>query len=203
MISCFDSDRNLKNAPRLILASSSPRRKDILSLLGYPFEVRASDCDETLSGRESPEEAVKILSARKAFAVSRESGEAVLGADTVVFLNGRILGKPKNREDAFNTLSFLSGKVHHVYTGVTLITDDKTLVLSDMASVEFKELSEKDINSYIDTGECFGKAGSYAVQGIGERLVAKTEGDFYTIVGLPSILTDKILTDAGILKIKP
>lgn len=189
--------------PKLILASSSPRRRDILTMLGYDFEIRPSDCDETLSGNESPEEAVKMLSLRKANAVTRKENEAVLGADTVVALGNIILGKPKSAEDAFEMLSLLSGKTHTVYTGLTLITDKKTQTLAEAADVTFKTLSENDINSYIETGECFGKAGGYAVQGIGKRLVEKTSGDFYTIVGLPEKATDKILTDAGIVKNKP
>ena len=107
----------------------------------------------------------------------------------------KILGKPHTEEEARKMLSFLSGKTHRVYTGVTVISDGKTETKSDFASVTFKNLSEKDISDYIATGECFGKAGGYAVQGIGKRLVEKTEGDFYTIVGLPAILTKKMLSE--------
>lgn len=188
--------------PKLILASSSPRRRDILTMLGYEFEIRVSDCDETLAGNETPEEAVKLLSLKKAYAINRYEDEVVLGADTVVSLDGEILGKPKNKSDAYEMLSFLSGKTHRVYTGIALITSEKVVNVCDFAEVTFKSLTENDINSYIETGECFGKAGGYAVQGIGKALVEKTDGDFYTIVGLPSVMTDELLFSAGIEKVK-
>ena len=180
---------------KLVLASSSPRRIDILTMLGYSFSVRPSDCDETVPETFSARQTVETLSKRKAAAVKREKGEIILGSDTVVTLDGRILGKPHTEKEAREMLSFLSGKTHRVYTGVTVISDSKTETKSDFASVTFKNLSEKDISDYIATGECFGKAGGYAVQGIGKRLVEKTEGDFYTIVGLPAVLTKKMLSE--------
>lgn len=185
---------------KLILASASPRRRDILKMLGYEFEIRISDCDETVSACMSPEVIVKTLALRKASAVKRLDGEIVLGSDTIVCLDGKILGKPKNKDDAFEMLSFLSGKTHRVYTGIAVISDEKTVNTFEFSSVTFRNLSQDDINSYIETGECFDKAGGYAIQGIGEKLVEKIEGDFFTVVGLPSGLTDRILSDFGVCK---
>lgn len=167
-------------------------------MLGYSFTVRASDCDETVPEDFGAQKTVETLAERKALAVGREDGEVVLGSDTVVTSDGKIWGKPRDEREAREMLSFLSGKVHRVYTGVCVVFDGGVITSSDYTEVVFRKLSEEDISDYISSGEWRGKAGAYAVQGIGKSLVEKTEGDFWTVVGLPSVLTKKMLEKANI-----
>ena len=189
---------------KIILASGSPRRKDILNMLKIPFEVVESNADETCPEGTSAEDTVKILSARKAAAVAETLEEkcVVIGADTVVFLNGKILGKPKDAADASAMLSSLSGKSHFVYTGISVICGGKTVTVCDKTEVKFKPLSQEEISAYVASGEPLGKAGSYAVQGLGSMFIEKIDGDFFTVVGMsPKILSD-ILESFGIYPYK-
>ena len=190
---------------KIILASGSPRRKDILNMLKIPFEVIQSEADESCKEGISPKDMVSILSERKAKAVSSliKEDAVIIGADTVVYLEGKTLGKPETEKDAFNMLKMLSGKTHEVYTGITVIfkkgETEKTITKADKTAVTFKNLTEKNISDYILSKEPFGKAGAYAVQGIGGVYIEKIDGDFFTVVGMsPKVLSD-ILESEGFL----
>lgn len=168
----------------IILASKSPRRKELLSLITDDFTVDSAEVDETLPCDIEPDKAVEYLSKIKAQPF-RESGKIVIGADTVVAIDGKILGKPKNEKDAFLMLKNLSGKEHSVFTGVTVIKNDKEVTFSVQTKVKFFELDDREIEDYISSGEPFDKAGAYGIQGKGGALVEKYEGDYNNIVGLP------------------
>lgn len=173
---------------KIILASQSPRRRDLLNQLGVKFVCEPTDADETLDGAYLPDDAVRILSARKAAAcLEKHIGENVfvIAADTVVYANGCIIGKPHDENQAFQTLRTLSGKTHFVYTGLTLCTNEKTVSVSECTRVDFGELGEREIRGYIKTGEPFDKAGGYGVQGKAASFVKSIDGDFFNVVGLP------------------
>ena len=181
----------------LILASNSPRRKELLSMLGYEFVVIASDCDETTNITE-PSELVKELSLRKAKAIDFCDDDIVIGSDTVVAIDGKILGKPVDEDDAAKMLRLLSGKTHTVYTGVTVLQDNTEITESISCDVTFKEMTETEILNYIKTGEPMDKAGAYAVQGKGSAFVEKLNGDYFAVVGFPCCYINKILNKLGI-----
>lgn len=171
---------------KIILASASPRRRELLTLAGIEYEVIVSECDEILPDEITPEDAVKELARQKAEDVfSRYSDCMIIAADTVVALGNTILGKPKNEEDAFDMLSSLSGKIHTVYTGVCIRTQHKTEIFYSATDVEFYPLTEKEIKDYIATGEPMDKAGAYGIQGKGSLLVKGIHGDYFNVVGLP------------------
>lgn len=168
----------------IILASGSPRRRELLELADVPFIVQTADVDETIPEGISPEEAVQLLAVKKARAVPAEN-QLVLAADTVVALNGKIFGKPHDREEAKAMLRTLSGKTHQVHTGVCIRKGDREEVFCETAQVTFYPLAEEEISRYVDSGEPMDKAGAYGIQGKGAVLVRRIEGDYYTIVGLP------------------
>lgn len=170
---------------KLILASSSPRRKDILESYNYKFDILVSDIDESMDKLKSPEENVKMVGLKKAKAIGNIKDSIVLGCDTIVCLDGIIYGKPKDESDAYNMLKKFSGKTHEVISGVGIIFNDDIYNFSVTSKVTFKDLSDEDIYEYINTKECFGKAGSYAIQGIGSKLIEKYEGELNNIIGLP------------------
>jgi septum formation protein len=170
----------------IVLKSSSPRRFDLLKNKGYSFEVKVYEVDETIDENISAYENVKRLGLKKAIVNAElDYGKVLIGCDTIVVLDGVIYGKPKDKADAFNTLRKLSGKYHEVMSGVGIIYKEKVYNFVSVSKVYFKNLSDADINSYIETGECFGKAGSYAIQGYGNVLVDHIEGSYENIVGLP------------------
>jgi septum formation protein len=172
---------------RLVLASGSPRRRELLGFLGLPFEVRPADLDETPQDGEFAEPYVGRLSVEKALAVAGP-GELVLAADTTVALDGEILGKPSDRDDAIRVLTKLAGKTHQVHTGIALADGDTGKILHatvDTAQVFMAPLNAELIDWYVSTGEPMDKAGSYAVQGIGSVLVGRVEGNVQTVIGLP------------------
>ncbi|OZI11302.1 septum formation inhibitor Maf [Bacillaceae bacterium SAS-127] len=170
----------------IILASGSPRRKELLQQIGLPFTVIVSDVDETISHPISSKETVMQLASRKAHAVAKHHEQnIVIGADTIVVLDGEILGKPKDRSDAKRMLSKLSGREHSVYTGVAIVQGKNEHVFYEETNVTFWELSSEEIDAYIDSGEPFDKAGAYGIQGIGALLVKKIDGDYFSVVGLP------------------
>lgn len=182
-----------------IVASASPRRREILLGGGFDFRVIPSDCDESISENLSPEETVKELSERKALSVLNENKDSVvLGCDTVVALGDEILGKPADREDAFRMIKNLSGKVHKVCTGVCIADKDRKESFVTVAEVEFYEISDETARSYAETGECDDKAGAYGIQGLGGTLVKSIKGDYYAIVGLPFAETVRVLSSFGI-----
>ncbi|ELK41046.1 Maf-like protein [Brevibacillus agri] len=184
----------------LILASSSPRRRELLQALGIPFTVMTSDVDETTAPGLSPAQVVEELSLRKAREVAARLTEGVvLGSDTIVVLDGHILGKPADEADAFRMLSMLQGREHTVYSGVALIdaASGRSEVAHSHTDVKIRPLSEAEIKSYIATKEPMDKAGSYAIQGIGATIVEGITGDYFTVVGLPLCLTSKLLARFG------
>lgn len=180
---------------RLILASASPRRREILSLAGFSFDVFPTDVDESLPEGLTPEEAVRTLACRKVAAARQKCPEGILvGADTLVFLDGQPFGKPSSQADAARMLAALSGRVHQVSTGVCVLwPNGARKSFCETANVEFYPLSREEIQDYLATGEPMGKAGSYAVQGRGCVLVKRIEGDFYTVVGLPIARLARVL----------
>ena len=171
---------------KIILASASPRRKELLTLAGYEYEVVVSQCEEILPDGITPDKAVEELARQKAEDVfSRNPDALVIAADTVVALGNAILGKPKNEDDAFGMLSSLSGRCHTVYTGVCLMRNGKTDIFHVATDVEFYALTEDEIRRYIATGEPMDKAGAYGIQGKGFVLVKGIRGDYFNVVGLP------------------
>lgn len=169
---------------RILLASASPRRRELLRLITSDFECAAADVDETLPSGILPADAVLYLSKIKARALA-PNDKIIIGADTVVALDHRIIGKPKDKKDAFHILRSLSGREHSVFTGVTLINGEKEISFFKETKVHFYPLTDDEINSYIKTGECFDKAGAYGIQGKGSLLVEKIDGDYFNVVGLP------------------
>lgn len=184
---------------RFIVASGSPRRKELLSNSGFEFEVIPSDADETLEEGTHAFDAVEELSKRKALSVSMKNpGAVVLGCDTVVSLGGKILGKPHNEAEAFSMLSSLSGKEHEVFTGVFITDGKKSESFVSCTKVEFYPLSKETIESYIATKEPTDKAGAYGIQGFGSVLVKKIDGDYFTVMGLPINECARVLSRFGI-----
>lgn len=174
---------------QLILGSGSPRRRELLSVITPHFTVRTADADESLPEGIQPDEAVELLSRRKAEAVFGRlpdpENALVLGADTVVFLAGHILGKPHSHEEALRMISALSGKTHRVCTGVTLLSREKTLTFHEETEVTFYPLTPEEIERYCSLPEPYDKAGAYGIQGAGALLVAGIRGDYYNVMGLP------------------
>ncbi len=189
-----------KKAYTLVLASASPRRRAILTEAGIAHVVRPADIDESVFDGIEPRLMVQLLAAGKAAAAAEKAEEWLLGADTVVAMDGQALGKPADAEEAFRMLSMLSGKTHFVYTGVALICAEtgrmKTCV--EETAVTFRPLSETEIRDYIATGEPMDKAGAYGIQGKGGALVAKTEGDFQNVVGLPLCAVRRLFAEMNI-----
>ncbi|MCX8522658.1 Maf family nucleotide pyrophosphatase [Chryseobacterium formosus] len=182
---------------KILLASQSPRRKELLSSLGFEFEVVKIDCEEILPANIKIGEAAAYLSELKANAFQNlQEGEILLTADTVVANENQFLGKPKDEIEAKEMLQSLSGKTHQVYTGITIKTLDKTITETDVADVEFDEISEEEIDFYIKNYKPFDKAGSYGIQEwLGMSKIKKINGSFYTIMGLPTHLVYKILKE--------
>ncbi len=168
----------------LVLASQSPRRRELLALLGRPFRVQVASVDETMDDLPIAE-AVARLSHRKAAAIDAAAEEIVIGADTVVVLDGQVLGKPRDREDALRMLRSLSGKTHQVMTGVCVLKGEKVRTHTEVTEVSFRPLTEKEIRDYVATNEPMDKAGAYGIQGGAARFVEGIRGDYYNVVGLP------------------
>lgn len=179
-----------------ILASNSPRRKELLSLITTDFIVRVADVDETLPDDILPKDAVLYLSDLKARAVFN-GVETVLGADTIVVLDGEILGKPRDDDEAFSMLRALSGRKHSVFTGVTILSQNAEHSFYRETEVYFNELSDEEIWDYIKTGECRDKAGAYGIQGYGSRFVSKINGDYFNVVGLPVSAVYQAIKELG------
>jgi septum formation protein len=182
---------------KLLLASQSPRRKELLSSLGFAFEVVKIDCEEIVPEHIKVGESAAYLSELKADAFRKlEEDEVLLTADTVVAIDNQFLGKPQNEDDAKNMLKLLSGKTHQVYTGITIKTLEKTITETDVADVEFDEITDDEIEFYIKNYNPFDKAGSYGIQEwLGMAKIKKMNGSFYTIMGLPTHLVYKILKE--------
>ena len=170
---------------KLILASQSPRRKELLGLFRLPFIVRVADIDETMDPTLSPAQEVARLSLEKARAVERAEEDVVIAADTIVVLGDRLLGKPKSEAHAEEMLTSLSGRAHQVMTGVTVLRGDRAITATEITDIHFRELSSREIRRYIATGEPMDKAGSYGIQGGAALFVEKLQGDYYNVMGLP------------------
>ncbi len=188
---------------KIVLASASARRQDILNQASIPFEVYVSNVDESIGEEVSPYDVVKQLSQKKAISAFEAIAEPVIiiAADTIVSLHGKVMGKPKDEQDAFAMLKALQGRNHSVYTGVTMIDKEdggyalKNIV--DTTNVTMRKLTDDEIWTYIRTEEPFDKAGSYGIQGRGSVLVERVEGDFYTVVGLPLVKVCMALSEWG------
>ena len=188
-----------KRMQKIILASGSPRRRELLATAGIPFAVRTSEVDETTSLKD-PEEVVKELSCRKCKDVLEQEppGTIVLGADTIVAMDGVILGKPENEADAKRMLQELQGRTHDVYTGVTIAERRAQFVTQKecfavRTEVKIGPLSDEEIESYIATGEPMDKAGAYGIQGVFSRHVEQITGDYFNVVGLPVHMVYEVL----------
>ena len=169
----------------LILASASPRRKELLGLLKIPFTVKSADIDETMDPNRPPREEVEKVSRRKALAIPRLPGQVVIGADTIVVCDGRILGKPRDQAQAEEMLHLLSGRDHQVMTGCTVASDQGICTFSEVTDLHFRPLSDREIRNYVLTGEPMDKAGAYAIQGGAALFCEKLQGDYFNVVGLP------------------
>ena len=187
-----------------ILASGSPRRKEILEELGYQFEIKTGDYDESTVALDDPKEGVQKLALGKALAAVQQPG-LYLGSDTVVVLDGVVMGKPSDEQDAFRMLRSLSGRTHEVCTGVALVTvgEDGTVehteTFVEATEVMFFELTDEEIDRYIRTGEPMDKAGAYGIQGLGRVLVEGIRGDYETVVGLPAARVYRALREHDVV----
>ena len=187
--------------PKFILASQSPRRAQLLRQLGIEFDTIPSNIDESLIPRVKPVAYVKTLASMKAKVVAKEVKEGIIiSADTMVVLDGKLIGKPKDMSDASATIRGLSGKVHLVVSGICIIDKytGKTKTTATTTKVKFRELSDDLITWYLGTGEPLGKAGSYGIQGKGAILIEWIKGDYSNVVGLPLVTFAKMLEDMGI-----
>ena len=170
---------------QLILASQSPRRKELLGLFGLPFVIRVADIDETMNPEISAADEVARVSRTKAMAVPREGDDVVVAADTIVVCGGQVLGKPKDEADAYRMLRLLSGRDHQVMTGMTVLRGETALTVTEITDIHFRQLSDREILRYIATGEPMDKAGSYGIQGGAALFAEKMSGDYYNVMGLP------------------
>ncbi len=185
--------------PRIVLASSSPRRREILAAIGLTFDVRASDVDETLRDGEAPFDGAERLAREKAAAVLATAGEAlVVAADTLVVCDGEALGKPKDRADARRMLARLSGRAHDVVTGVALGLGGRLESDREVTRVVFAPMTEAEVDAYVASGEPDDRAGAYAIQGIGGLFVTRVEGSPSAVVGLPVRLLYTLASRIGI-----
>ena len=169
----------------LVLVSRSPRRSELLKQAGIPFSVRPAAIDETPLADETPRRHVERLAREKALAVEAGTGETVLGADTVVVLDGRILGKPADAADAARMLESLSGRMHEVLTGVCLRRGGRTEASCEVTRVWFAALTPEEVAAYVASGEPMDKAGAYAIQGLASKFISRIEGSYSNVVGLP------------------
>lgn len=168
-----------------VLASQSPRRNELLKLLRVPFTVRPADIDEAMDPQLPPQQEVARVSRLKAEATPRTGEEVVIAADTIVVLEGRVLGKPADRDDAIGMLRALSGRDHQVMTGMTVLRGDRAITHTEITDVHFRPLTEAEILRYVDTGEPMDKAGAYGIQGFAAPFVSGIRGDYYNVMGLP------------------
>lgn len=181
----------------MILASKSPRRYELLKLISEDFSVIPAMGEENLPEELSPAEAVQYLAKRKVEEIralyAGVPAEPIIAADTVVAVDGKILGKPKDAFDAADMLGLLSGRTHSVFTGVCVIDGERERVFAEETKVEFYEMSAEDIRAYVATGEPMDKAGAYGIQGKGALMVKRIDGDYYNVMGLPVARLSRVL----------
>ena len=179
---------------KIVLGSKSPRRKEILSLMGYDYEVRVSEAEEIID-KTNPKDVVASIARQKANNIPIKDDELLICADTIVVLDDLILGKPKDKVDAYHMISLIQGRSHFVYTAVCIKCQNQYTEFVDEAEVEIKDMNDDDINAYINTQEPYDKAGGYAIQGIFSKYIKDYQGDYYTIMGLPKQKLETILKD--------
>ena len=179
----------------VILASASPRRKELLGLFGVPFVIRAADIDETMDPDRTPFDEVGRVSRLKALATAREADDLVIAADTIVVCGGAVLGKPRDEADAVSMLERLSGRDHQVMTGVTVLRDDKAVTFTEVTDLHFRELTAREIARYVASGEPMDKAGSYGIQGGAALFCTGMTGDYYNVMGLPVCRLGQVLRE--------
>ena len=183
----------------IVLASGSPRRRELLETMGLEFSVVPAKGEEIAPEGAGPAETVMALSKAKAGEVAKSRPESLgIAADTVVWAEGRILGKPKDEAEARAMLHMLSDNTHEVYTGVTVVLGGKTMVGAECTKVFFRRLTDEEIDRYVSTGEPMDKAGAYGVQGKGALLVERLEGDFFNVMGLPVLRLSRMLAQFGV-----
>ena len=179
----------------LILASASPRRQELLKLFGIPFTVRVADIDETMDTTAAPFEEVARVSRLKALAVPRDAGDIVIAADTIVVCEGKVLGKPRDVEDAKSMLKLLSNKDHQVMTGCTVLKGKRWETFTEVTDLHFRDLTEREIARYVASGEPMDKAGAYGIQGGAALFCTHIVGDYYNVMGLPLCRLGQTLKD--------
>ena len=196
-----------KASAQIILASASPRRRELLAQIGIEAKVQSVDIDETQKNGESVMDFVERLALEKAQCgfdtIDNEEELPVLGSDTIVEIDGEVLGKPENSQHAKTMLQQLSGQKHTVHTSVAIVTKDKTVLDTNSSQVYFKALDDDEIDSYIATGESDDKAGAYAIQGIAAQFVEKLNGSFSGVMGLPLYETVRLLKQCGVTVLRP
>jgi septum formation protein len=185
----------------LVLASKSPRRQQILRDAGIPFVIRATDVPEQRSPGEPAFDYVRRLAEEKACAVPIGPGEVVLGADTVVVVDGQVLEKPRDAADAMRMLALLSGREHEVITGICLRSEMRKIVDTATTRVWFVRLASDELEAYAASGEWMDKAGGYAIQGLASKLIDRIEGDYFNVVGLPVALVYRRLKEIKVPKL--
>lgn len=192
---------NLITKDKLILASESPRRKELFSKLGVPFEIQPAGVDEELDGLYEPEEFAIAIADLKANDIAQRNPEAIIiAADTTVRIGKALLTKPTNNAQAVKFLKLLSGKVHHVITGVSIVGPDLNLAFAETTLVKFYELSDEEINAYVESGDPLDKAGGYGIQTMGGLFVEKIQGDYNNVVGLPISRLYQTLLKLGVIE---
>ena len=177
----------------VILASQSPRRRELLGLFHVPFAVRVADIDETMNPANAPQDEVAKVSRRKALAVPRAEDDVVIAADTIVVLGAQVLGKPHSPEEAREMLRSLSGRDHQVMTGLTVLRGDTAVTVTEITDIHFRALTEKEIDAYVQSGEPMDKAGAYGIQGGAALFAERMVGDYYNVMGLPVCTLWKLL----------
>ena len=182
---------------QVILASQSPRRKELMGLFHIPFTVRVADIDETMDPNQPASQEVARVSRAKAEAVACKPGDVVIAADTIVVCDGQILGKPADRADAYRMLRLLSGRDHQVMTGLTVLRYGKAEVCTEITDIHFRELTDREIHNYIATGEPMDKAGAYAIQGGAGAFIEGFDGSFENVVGFPVDVVRDMLKQFG------
>lgn len=180
---------------QLILASQSPRRKELLGLFQIPFVVRAADIDETMDPGKPPYDEVARVSRAKAEATQRSADDVVIAADTIVVCENTVLGKPHSEEEAVKMLSLLSGRDHQVMTGMTVLRGDTVKTVTEVTDIHFRPMTRKEIARYVASGEPMDKAGAYGIQGGAALFAEKMVGDYYNVMGLPVCRLGQLLRE--------
>jgi len=187
------------SACKVVLASASPRRRDLLNLIGIDHEVRPANIDETMRPREVPRRHAERLAREKASVIAKRDPDVItIGADTVVVINRKVLGKPTDEADAARMLKMLSGREHTVITAVAVARGKKLRSAIEEVRVKFRRLRDDEIAAYIATGEPMDKAGAYGIQGFGATIVERVEGDYFAVMGLPLVRLVGLLRDVGV-----